>query len=372
MIAQTDKKRNRNTDNICQSQQKPHAFPCALNCSKVRTKLGIRRFAGYYPCGIFATIRPKSLGVAESRQVMERDVIIIGGGVAGLSAGYWCAELGLSSLVLEREAELGGTLLRVFNPLHNHLGARAENGKELRDQIAVQIRNSAMEIRTGVEVRSVDLVEKKIELTDGSMLEAKSLMIATGTRRRKLHVPGEDEFAGKGILFSGAKDPEAVAGLDVCVIGGGDAAFENAVILAEHGRSVTIVHHSDHFRAREEFREKVNANPKITIIANAKVLEIAGDGAVESVKISDNSTGKKSDIPAQAVLIRVGVKPNTELFKDQLERDERGYISVNARCETSVEGVYAVGDVANPDAKTVSTAAGTGATAAHVILKKKI
>jgi thioredoxin reductase (NADPH) len=303
---------------------------------------------------------------------MEKDVIIIGGGVAGLSAGYWCAELGLSALVLEREAELGGTLLRVFNPLHNHLGARAENGKELRDQIAEQIKNSAMEIRTGVEVRSVDLAEKKVELTDGSVLEAKSLIIATGTRRRKLHVPGEDEFAGRGILFSGAKDPGAVAGLDVCIVGGGDAAFENAVILAEHARSVTILHHNDHLRARDEFTEKVNANPKIKLIANAKVIVIQGKDVVESVKISDNSKGKESDISTQAVLIRIGVEPNTQLFTGQLDLDDRGYIAVSARCETSVDETYAVGDIANPDATTVSAAAGTGATAAHVILKKKI
>jgi thioredoxin reductase (NADPH) len=303
---------------------------------------------------------------------MEKDVIIIGGGVAGLSAGYWCAELGLSALVLEREAELGGTLLRVFNPLHNHLGARAENGKELRDQITAQIKNSAMEIRTGVEVRSVDLAEKKVELIDGSALEAKSLIIATGTRRRKLNVPGEDKFAGRGILFSGAKDPEAVAGLDVCIVGGGDAAFENASILAEHARSVTVVHRGDHFRAREEFKSKVGSNPKIRVIAKAKVIDFSGKDLVESVKISDVSTGEESNIPVQAVLIRIGVEPNTELFNDQLELDERGYISINSKCETSVEGVYAVGDMANPDATTVSTAAGTGATAAHVILKKKI
>ena len=299
-------------------------------------------------------------------------MIIIGGGVAGLSAGYWCAELGLRALVLEGEAELGGTLRRVFNPIHNHLGGTAEKGEELIKSIARQIENSRMEIRTGAKVRAVNLSEKKVELTDGPVLTAKDLIIATGTRRRKLNVPGEDEFAGRGIIFSGAQDPHAVKNLDVAIVGGGDAAFENALILAVHARSVTIVHHSDHFRARKEFKEKVAANSNIKVIVNAKMLEFAGKDSLESVKISDVSTGEVSNISAQAVLIRIGVEPNTELFKGQLELDERGYIPVNSKCETSVEGVYAAGDVANPDSTTVSTAAGTGATAANVILKKKI
>jgi thioredoxin reductase (NADPH) len=303
---------------------------------------------------------------------METDVIIIGGGVAGLFAGFWCAELGLRALVLEEDGEIGGTLRRVFNPIHNHLGATAENGAELIRSIARQIEKSKMEIRIGAKVRAVNLSEKKVELTDGSVLTTKNLIIASGTRRRKLNVPGEEEFAGRGILFSGAQDPEAVRDLEACIVGGGDAAFENALILAEHARSVTIVHHSDHFRAREEFKEKVGSNPKIKVIANAKVLEFVGKDSLESVKISDVSTGEESNISAQAGLIRIGVEPSTELFKGQLELDERGYISVNSKCETSVEGVYAAGDVANPDSTTVSTAAGTGATAAHVILKKKI
>ena len=301
---------------------------------------------------------------------METDVIIIGGGVAGLSAGFWCAELGLRALVLEGEAELGGTLRRVFNPIQNHLGVTAKNGEELIKSMARQIENSRMEIRTGAKVRAVNLSEKKVELTDGEILTAKNLIIATGTQRRKLNVPGEEEFAGRGIIFSGAQDPDAVKDLSVCIVGGGDAAFENALILAEHARSVTIVHHSDHFRARKEFKEKVGSHPNIKVIANAKVLEFAGKDSLESVKISHVSAGEVSNISAQAVLIRIGVEPNTELFKGQLELDERGYMAVNSKCETSVEGVYAAGDVANPDSTTVSTAAGTGATAANVILKK--
>jgi thioredoxin reductase (NADPH) len=298
---------------------------------------------------------------------MNYDVIIIGGGVAGLSAGYWCAELGLSALVLESETEPGGTLLRVFNPIHNHLGASAENGKELRDRIAEQIKNSKIEIRTGAQIAAVDLIEKKVELADGSMLAAKNLILATGTRRGKLNVPGENEFAGRGILDSGAKDPSAVKDLEVCIIGGGDAAFENALILAEHAGSVTIVHRSENFQARGEFRKKVESNPGIRLIANAKVLEFSGKDRVESVKISDVSNGGESYIAARAVLIRIGVEPNTELFAERIALDKRGYIAVNAKCETSVGGVYAIGDVANPDSTTVSTAAGTGATAAKMI-----
>jgi thioredoxin reductase (NADPH) len=305
---------------------------------------------------------------------MTYDAIIIGGGVAGLSAGYWCAELGLKVLVLEKSGELGGQLLNVYNPIHNHLGATAENGRELRDLIARQIENSHIEIRTGAEARSVDLAGKKIELADGSTLEARNLIIATGVRRRKLSVAGEEEFAGRGVLISGARDKEAARDLDVCIIGGGDAAFENALILAEFAKSVTLVHRSSDFRARKEFTGRVEQDPKIKIITNAIVTGIEGNENsenVEAVKILDKVSGQTFTIPAQAVLVRIGVEPNTELFAGQLELDERRYISVNSKCETSADRVYAVGDAANPDSTTVSTAAGTGATAANVIGKKR-
>ncbi len=303
---------------------------------------------------------------------MDKQVIIVGSGAAGLAAGYWCAELGLPALLLERSDEPGGQLLWTFNPIGNYLGAGVLSGRELRDLMAAQVgaAGSSLQIRTGTDVRRVDLSEKSIELADGAVLFADALIIATGIRRRKLNVKGEADFAGKGMLVSGAREKETVRDQDICIIGGGDAAFENALMLAETAQSVTLVHRGEHFRAREEFTAKVKNDPRIKILTGTVVTEIEGKENVEAVRLWDKSAEQTFTIPAQAVLIRIGVEPNTELFQGQIELDEKGFIAVNNRCETSVENVYAVGDAASPHSMTINTAAGMGATAANVISGK--
>jgi thioredoxin reductase (NADPH) len=305
---------------------------------------------------------------------MNKDVIIIGGGAGGLSAGHWCAGLGLQALVLEKGSEPGGQLLWTFNPIHNYPGVTAEDGRHLRDLIIKQIESSSLEtkleIKTGAEVSAADLQNKSLELADGAVLTAKALVIASGIRRRKLNVPGETEFTGKGILMSGARDKELARGKDAVIVGGGDAAFENALILAGAARSVMIIHRNANFRARGEFQKKVENDPRIKVLADTILDGIEGQENIERLALRDRLTGYKFTVPVQAVLIRIGVEPNTELFQGQIELDEKGFILVNSKCETSVADVYAAGDAASPHSMTVSTAAGMGATAAHMILKK--
>jgi len=307
---------------------------------------------------------------------MDKQVIIIGGGVAGLSAGYWCAGLGLRALVLEKGSEAGGQLLWTFNPISNYPGVTADDGHQLRDLIIKQIESSSLEtkleIKTGVEVSAAELQTKRIELTDGTVLTAKALVIATGIRRRRLNVPGEAEFAGKGILASGARDKELARGKDTVIVGGGDAAFENALILADVARSVMIIHRNDNFRARGEFQKRVENDPRIKVLADTIVDGIEGQENIERLMLRDRLTGDRFTMPVQVLLIRIGVEPNTELLKGQIELDEKNFIAVNSKCETSMEDIYAVGDVASPHSMTVSTAAGMGATAAHMILKKRL
>ena len=298
---------------------------------------------------------------------MNKQVIIIGGGAAGLSAGYWCAELGLGALLLEKNSEPGGQLLWTFNPINNYLGVRTDSGRELRDLIIEQNENSLLEIKTRAEVRAADLQNKSLELADGSVLKAQSLVIATGIRRRKLNVPGEAELTGRGILISGVRDRESVRDKEVCIVGGGDSAFENALLLAEAARSVTLVHRGENFRARGEFVEKAQNDPRIRILTGTVLVGIEGQDKVEAVKLLDTAAEQTFTLPAQAVLIRIGVEPNTELFQGQIELDEKGFIRVNNKCETSAENIYAAGDAASPHSMTVSTAAGMGATAAQTI-----
>src|SRR5438874_8839315 len=158
-----------------------------------------------------------------------RDVLIIGAGPAGLSAARWCDELGLDTLVLEQSEEVGGQLLSVHNPIENYLGLRAANGRELRDRFVEQTRACDFDLWTNVEIESVDLKAKRIKLRSGEELQSIAIIIATGVRRKKLGVPGEAELAGRGVMESGARDHDSFAGTDVCVVGGGDAAAENAL-----------------------------------------------------------------------------------------------------------------------------------------------
>ena len=295
------------------------------------------------------------------------DVIIIGAGAAGLSAALWCDELGLDALVLEADEETGGQLLRVYNPIENYLGVHAEHGRALRDAFAAQVEGAEFDLWTQVEIARVDLAAKRVVLQSGEELQAIFLVIATGVRRRSLGVPGETEFAGRGVLASGVRDRDSVAGEDVCVVGGGDAAAENALLLAEVCPTVTLVQRGEHLRARTEFVERLRGEHCITVFKEAQVTRILGGERVEAVEIMRRGAIKPFQLAVRGVLIRIGVEPNTELFRAQLTTDERGYIKVTSEQETNVANVFAIGDVANPLAPTIAGAVGAGATAAKVI-----
>jgi thioredoxin reductase (NADPH) len=298
------------------------------------------------------------------------DVIIIGAGPAGLSAALWCDELALDTLVIEQEPEVGGQLLRVHNPIENYLGARAANGRELRDLFAAQVADKEFDLWTEAEIESVDLKAKRVRLRSGEELQAIALIIATGVRRRRLGIPGESEFEGRGMLESGRLDRESVTGEDVLVVGGGDAAAENALLLAEVCATVTLVHRGKSLSARPEFAERIKGDHRITVFTETTLERILGGERVESVEILRAGALKPMRMAVRGVLVRVGVEPNTELFRGQLHTDERGYIVIDGEQETSAEMVFAVGDVSNPLAPTVSGATGAGATAAKVIASR--
>jgi len=295
------------------------------------------------------------------------DAIIIGAGAAGLSAALWCDELGLDVLVLEAGAEVGGQLLRVYNPINNYLGLRAQNGRELRDCFAAQVAEAGFDLWTEVEIESVDAQAKRVVLRSGEQLQAISLIIATGVRRRRLGIPGEAELAGRGVVESATRDRELLAGKDVCVIGGGDAAAENALLLAEVCPTVTLVHRGKRLSARAEFVERLRSEHCITVFSEAEAQRIFGSEEVEAIEILRRGALKPFQMAVGGVLVRIGVEPNTELFRAQLQQDERGYLKVTSEGETNIENVFAIGDVSNPRAPTISGATGAGATAAKVI-----
>ena len=298
------------------------------------------------------------------------DVIIIGAGPAGLSTAFWCDELGLDTLVLEQAEEIGGQLHRVYNPIENYLGLKTRNGKELLDLFGADVDDAEFDLWKQTSITSVDLKAKRVSLASGEELQSIAIVIATGVRPRQLGVPGEKEFAGKGMIESAARDRELFAGKDVCVVGGGDAAVENALLLAEVCPTVTLVHRGKKLRARQEFKEKLQAVHCITVFTESVLTRIIGEDDVVAVEIQRKQGLKPFQLAVRGVLIRIGVEPNTELFKDQIETDDKGFLVVNSRQETRVPMVFGVGDVSNPLAPTISGATGAGATAAKVIASR--
>ncbi len=250
-----------------------------------------------------------------------------------MSAALWCCELGLETALLEREPRFGGQLHVIHNEISNYLGVAARDGGELLEMFERSIETISFDRLLGCEVLSLDVRGKTIKLADGSSLEVQALIIATGVRRRRLNVPGEAELAGKGIIHSGVRDKETLRGRRVIIVGGGDAAIENALILSEVAESVTVVHRRSDFKARPEFLIRARNGNNIRFETDSVVREIEGGSEVTGLVLSDTA----------------------------------GNLRVDSRGETNVSGVFAVGDVANPQSPTISTAVGSGATAAKTI-----
>ncbi|MDQ3474201.1 MAG: NAD(P)/FAD-dependent oxidoreductase [Acidobacteriota bacterium] len=295
------------------------------------------------------------------------DVLIIGAGPAGLAAAFWCDQLGLDVLVIEQQPDYGGQLHSIYGAIENYPGLHATNGEEFLKSFAAGTAEAGFDLWTNVEIATVNLAAKRVALKSGEDLSAITIVLATGVRRRQLGIPGEAEFAGKGIIESGARDKALYAGKDVCIIGGGDAAIENALLLAEVCATVTVVNRSRKLRARREFTEQLGTNHCVTVFNEAIATRILGSSEVEAVEIQRKQALKPFQMAVRGVFIRVGVTPNSDLFSDQLEVDDDGYIAVTSQQETSVTNVFAIGDVSSPLAPTISGAAGDGATAAKVI-----
>src|ERR1043166_1386148 len=298
------------------------------------------------------------------------DVIIIGAGPAGLAAALWCDELGLDTLVLEQNEQSGGQLHSIYGRIENYPGLTAANGREFLEHFSARVAEADFDLWSNVEIDNVDLNAKRVRLRSGEELQSIALIIATGVGRRRLGIPGEAEFVGHGIIESASRDRDAFAGKDVCVIGGGDAAAENALLLADVCPTVTLVSRSKKLRARPQFVQQLQGLHCITIFPESVVTAILGDKEVEAVEILRKDALKPFQMAVQGVVIRIGVEPNTKLFGEQLRLDEDGYAAVTGEQETSVTNVFAVGDVSNPLAPTISGAAGAGATAAKVIASR--
>jgi thioredoxin reductase (NADPH) len=298
------------------------------------------------------------------------DVIIIGGGPAGMSALIWCHSLDLKAALLEQAPELGGQMLQMFHRITDYPGLMVEDGRELRDHFLAHLNELKLDYRTGCRIEEIDLRERRL-LCDGEIINGGAVIIATGARKRRLGIPGEERFAAHGVSYSATRDHSLYAGKKVCVIGGGDSAVENSLILARICPHVTLIHRSDKFRARDQWRTEARESPRISIITHALVTAIEGDQKVERLIIEDARSGERKTIETEGVFVRIGIAPNTEPFRDQIELAEDGYIQVDRHQRTSREMVYAAGDVCRPVCLSVATAVGQGTIAAKDISNQR-
>jgi thioredoxin reductase (NADPH) len=292
-----------------------------------------------------------------------RSLVIIGSGPAALTAAIYDGRANLAPLLISGK-DLGGSMA---------LTARVENypgfpdgigGFELARLMQQQAERFGAEVLMD-EVVGVDLLTKPFKIsTHGAEYEATALIIATGRSPRKLGIPGETEFAGRGVSSCATCDGYFYRDQKVVVVGGGDAAVKEAVFLTKFASEVHIVHRRDRLRAEKVVEEIATSNEKIQFVWDTVVTEIIGDGGVSGVRLKNVETDEESTLETQGVFTFVGHVPNTELFRGQLELDKAGYIVTNERQMTSVEGVFAAGDVQEGVAWQIATAVGSGARAA--------
>ena len=297
------------------------------------------------------------------------DLIVIGAGPAGLAAGLYGARAKIRTLILEK-AQVGGQIVTT-GELANYPGAPENTtGSTLIARMAGQAEEFGAEIKKDAVV-SVDFTGKSKKITcESEEYHAKAVIIAAGAAPKKIGCPGEAELTGKGVSYCATCDADFFTDLEVFVIGGGDAAVEEAVYLTRFARKVTVVHRRDELRAAKSIQEKAFKNPKVEFVWDSVVKEIKGEGLVESIVLENVKTGLVSEYNGDeedgtmGVFPFVGFKPLSELFKGKVKTNENGYIIAGEDMRTDVEGVFAAGDIRSKPLRQVVTAASDGAVAA--------
>lgn len=290
------------------------------------------------------------------------DMVIIGSGPAGLTAAIYAARAMLKTIVIEQAMVSGGQVLNTAE-VDNYPGLPGVNGFDLGMQLREHADRLGAEFAedTVQEIRTEGPVKQVIG-SEGTY-ETRTIVLATGADHRKLGVPGEERLAGSGVSYCATCDGAFFKGKDVVVVGGGDVALEDGILLSRICRKVTVVHRRDTFRGAKSLQKELFACPNVEILWNTTVEEIRGEEQVESVLLKNRETGAVSERSADGVFIAVGILPNSSLADGRLQRDGNGYIRAGEDTETSVPGVFAAGDVRTKELRQIITAAADGACA---------
>jgi thioredoxin reductase (NADPH) len=300
----------------------------------------------------------------------ELDVIIVGGGPAGLCAAMYAGRGLLRSVLIERGIP-GGELLNT-EWIDDYPGFEHVLGRQLADLM------TAHAVKFGADIRqdTVDAILRRddgiFEVTTGlgNTYEAPAVILTAGGTPTKLEVPGELEYAGRGVSYCAVCDGAFFKGEILAVIGGGDAAVEEADYLTRYGQKVYVIHRRDQFRASKILQERLFANPKIDVIWNKRVREFKGTPAgLQTVELVDTLTGEPSSLAATGAFVFIGFRPNTGLVKQHAEHDPSGYLITDDRMMTSIPGLFAAGDVRSQLTRQITTAVGDATTAAIAVEK---
>jgi len=295
-----------------------------------------------------------------------RNLIIIGSGPAGYTAAIYAARADLAPLVFEGSVTAGGALMNTTD-VENFPGfPEGVMGPDLMDHLRRQAERFGAELVTD-DVTAVDLTGPVKVVTDGAGGEhrARAVVIATGSGYRELGVPHEKQLSGRGVSWCATCDGFFFRDQDIAVVGGGDTAMEEATFLTRFARSVTIVHRRDSLRASKIMQERAFANDKIRFLWDSEVVDVLGENKVSGVRVRNTRTGEESQLDVTGLFVAIGHDPRSELFAQQVRRDDEGYILVDApTTQTNLAGVFACGDVVDHTYRQAVTAAGTGCAAA--------
>ncbi len=292
------------------------------------------------------------------------DVMIIGGGAAGLTAGIYASRAKLNTIILN-EGAVGGQMV-LTDEIANYPGVETTKGYMLANTMKMLAKSFGCKIKTSANIINYQLDGdiKIVELKDGRTFQAKTVILAPGGKPRPLGIPGEDKFKETGISYCATCDGDFFTDKNLIVVGGGNSALEEAVALTNFARKVTIVHQFDHFQAFEHAIQEAKNNSKIDFIMGSELRSFEGDNVLEKVTIEKLSTGEVSEMKIDGVFIFVGYQPNTDTFKDSVKLNNRGEIPVDTDMKTNIPGVFAAGDSIAKKYRQVTTAVAEGTVAA--------